>query len=94
MKCSVEGCNAPATDNPGGKTGIKLCKWHWDSWGYFHVGYECGYFKDSAVEDHDGRTTWRLGDKAMSAFLDWCRIEIGACIEIAGAIAQNRQNEK
>jgi hypothetical protein len=94
MNCSVEGCNTEATNNPGGKTGINLCKAHWNDWGYFQVGYECGYFKDTKIEGHDGRTTRGLWDKAMSAFLDWCRIEIEACIEIAEAqgrvLAANR----
>lgn len=88
MKCSVTGCNSEATDLPGGKTGITLCKWHWDAWGYFRCGYECGYFKDTEVESHDGRATWHLWHKAMSAFLDWCRVEIGACVQIAEAIAR------
>jgi hypothetical protein len=88
MKCSVEGCNTEATDKPGGKTGIYLCKSHWDYWGYFHCGYACGWFKEATVESHDGRTKRGIWDKAMSAFLDWCSIEIGACVQIAEAIGR------
>lgn len=88
MRCSVEGCNNEATDQPKGSEKIKICKWHWDNWGYFRVGYECGYFGDVEIGRHNGRATRHLGDKAMSAFLDWCRVEIGACAEIAEAYAR------
>jgi hypothetical protein len=74
--CSVEGCNSHSIGLPGHTTGINLCKRHWDAWRYFHVAYECGYFKDTAVTEHDGRATRHLWDKAMSAFLDWCRLGI------------------
>lgn len=87
MKCSVEGCNNEDCGQPAGDSGINLCKHHWQAWGYFRCGYECGHYGEQEIIRHGrlNKTRWR---KAMLAFLDWCRIEIGACVQIAEAIAR------
>lgn len=77
MKCSVEGCHNEDCGQPIGNDEFRLCQAHWNAWGYFHTGYECGHFGSSEVAKRTrlNRKRWR---KAMLAFLDWCRIEISA----------------
>lgn len=89
MKCSVEGCNNEDCGQPGGDSEIKLCKWHWDSWGYFYHGYECGHYGEQEIVRH-GRLNKKRWRKAMLAFIDWCAVEIAACIRIAEAYAASK----
>jgi hypothetical protein len=84
MKCSVEGCHNESCGQPGGSKEVKLCEYHWKRWGTFYTGYECGYFGEQEAVRH-GRLNKKRWEKAMLAFLDWCAIEISACVEIAEA---------
>ena len=78
MKCSVEGCENKATNQPAGSEEVKLCQEHAMAWGYYRSGYyeALGKERDSGLH----RPIW---DKAMEAFLEMSRVEIGALVEIA-----------
>lgn len=82
MKCDVEGCPRIATSTFGPKkhTERHLCSMHYEAWGYFRRGYysALGYGIDGLIHP-------KLWDKAMNDFLEWCRVEIVACTQIAGA---------
>lgn len=80
MKCSVEGCDREATRTVG-KTGYHFCQSHSEAWGYYRRGYYEALGKEGNGCLHKG-----LWDKAMKAFLEWCRIEIAACTQIAEAL--------
>jgi len=80
MKCSVEGCNGERTNEPEGSDEFKLCKEHWSRWRDFRAGYFDGHYGHSGRHGRLNRKLWR---KAMLAFLEWCRVEITACTEIA-----------
>ena len=86
MECSVKGCHNEEHIQPQGDKGVNLCKWHRRRWGDFYTGYECGHFGDQEAARH-GRLNKKRWDKAMLAFLDWCAVEIAACVEIAESCA-------
>jgi len=91
-KCDVEGCEREATSSFGKDNGNHLCFPHHEAWGYFRRGYYTALGKEN-----DGYLHRSLWDKAMREFLEWCRIEICACTQIAEAalrvkaIAKNKQ---
>jgi hypothetical protein len=84
MKCSVKGCANDSCGQPSGSLDVKLCGYHWNRWGDFHTGYECGHYGDEIAVRH-GRLSKKRWEKAMKAFLNWCEIEISACEQIARA---------
>jgi len=87
VKCSVEGCNNKGCGQPAGSTEVNLCEWHWQRWGDFYTGYECGHFGEVEAVRH-GRLNKKRWEKAMLAFLDWSAVEISACVLIAEAKAR------
>ena len=73
MKCSVEGCDQEATNEPEGSDEFKLCAEHWSRWGDFRAGYYDGHYGNFERHGRLNRKLWRA---AMLAFLDHCRSEI------------------
>ena len=78
MKCSVDGCDFEATNQPLGSEDIKLCEGHVESWGYYRAGYYEALGKEKTGGLH--RPIW---NKAMKAFLEMSRDELEAFAEIA-----------
>lgn len=79
-KCDIEGCGRTATSTFGKNDKCHLCSMHHEAWGYFRRGYYTALGKES-----DGYVHLKLWDKAMNDFLEWCRVEIVACTQIAEA---------
>jgi len=82
MECSVIGCHRESNGEPSGSKEVNLCSQHYEAWGYFRKGYYLGAGKE------DGCLHRPLWNKALQAFLEWCRVEIIACTEIAESVLE------
>ena len=82
MECSVIGCYEESDGQPEGSKEVNLCPQHYEAWQYFRKGYYLG------AEKEDGRLHRPLWNKALQAFLEWCRVEIVACKEIAESVME------
>lgn len=88
-KCIVEGCNTEATTRVGGNDEYSFCGDHSTAWGYYRGGYY-----EAKGFGGDGLLHKKEWDKAMKAFLEWCRVEVVACTQIANAIIRSKADDR